>query len=515
MAPAARQFSRRRIAAFIFMVFGMFMAILDIQIVSASLSQIQAGLSASSDEVTWVQTSYLIAEVIMIPLSGFLSRVVSTRVIFTISAGGFTLMSFMCAQSNSINEMIVWRALQGFIGGGMIPTVFASAFTIFPRDKQPIISPIIGLVATLAPTIGPTIGGYLTDWFSWHWLFLVNIIPGIIVTSASWLLIDFDEADWSLLTHFDYFGLLTMAGFLGALEYALEEGPSKDWLESTPVTLAIVVSAVSAVLFFWRVFTAKQPIVDLTTFRDRNFATGTIFGFVLGIGLYGLTYIYPVYLAVVRGYSSLMIGKTMFVTGLCMFVTAPFAGRLMTKIDPRIMIATGFVLFALGTYQASFVTVDWDFYELLWPQVFRGVGLMLSMVPINTLALGTMPPQKIKNASGLFNLMRNLGGAVGLALINTLLDDRMDLHLQRLRESVIWGRQAAEDRLSELTRAFASRGSDAALAATKELAMIVRRQAEVMALADVFLALTAIFIGCVGLAAFMRKPAAVAGGGGH
>ena len=189
------------------MVFGMFMAILDIQIVSASLSQIQAGLSASSDEVTWVQTSYLVAEVIMIPLSGFLSRVVSTRVIFTISAGGFTLMSFMCAHANSIEEMILWRALQGFIGGGMIPTVFASAFTIFPRDKQPFIAPIIGLVATLAPTIGPTVGGYLTDWFSWHWLFLVNLGPGIIVTIAAWLLIDFDEPDYSLLTHFDYVGL--------------------------------------------------------------------------------------------------------------------------------------------------------------------------------------------------------------------------------------------------------------------------------------------------------------------
>ena len=184
-APAAGQpgyavphFSIKRLAAFIFMVFGMFMAILDIQIVSASLSQIQAGLSASSDEVTWVQTSYLIAEVVMIPLSGFLSRMFSTRLVFTISAGGFTLMSFMCAQAGSINEMILWRALQGFIGGGMIPTVFASAFTIFPRSKQPFIAPIIGLVATLAPTIGPTVGGYLTDWFSWHWLFLVNIGPG-------------------------------------------------------------------------------------------------------------------------------------------------------------------------------------------------------------------------------------------------------------------------------------------------------------------------------------------------
>jgi DHA2 family multidrug resistance protein len=179
------------------------------------------------------------------------------------------------------------------------------------------------------------------------------------------------------------------------------------------------------------------------------------------------------------------------------------------------MIATGFVFFAIGTYQASFVSIDWDFWELLWPQIFRGVGLMLSMVPINNLALGTMPPHKIKNASGLFNLMRNLGGAVGLALINTLLDKRMDLHLERLRESVTWGRQVAVDTLSNMTAALASRGSDAELAATRQLALVVRRQAEVMALADVFLALTVIFLATVGFAAFMRRPVAVGGGGGH
>ena len=307
-----------------------------------------------------------------------------------------------------------------------------------------------------------------------------------------------------------------MAGFLGAMEYALEEGPSKDWFESQPVTIAILISAVSGVAFFWRMATARQPIVDLTAFRDRNFWAGSMFAFVLGIGLYGLTYIYPVYLAVVRGYSSLMIGKTMFVTGLCMFFTAPLAGRLMNRVDPRIMIAAGFVSFAVGTYQASFVTVDWDFWELLWPQVFRGVGLMLAMVPINNLALGTMPPQKIKNASGLFNLMRNLGGAVGLALINTLLDKRMDLHLERLRESVTWGRRVAEDTLANMTAAMAARGSEAQLAATRQLALIVRRQAEVMALADVFLTLTILFLGCVGLAALMRRPAAAGGpGGGH
>ena len=177
--PRAAQVSRRRTFAFFCMVFGMFMAILDIQIVSASLAEIQAGLSASADEISWVQTSYLIAEVIMIPLSGFLSRVLSTRRLFAISAGGFTLRACLCATATTIDQMIVYRALQGFIGGGMIPTVFAAAFTIFPRRAAAIISPMIGLVATLAPTIGPTVGGYLTDLFSWHWLFLVNVVPGI------------------------------------------------------------------------------------------------------------------------------------------------------------------------------------------------------------------------------------------------------------------------------------------------------------------------------------------------
>jgi MFS transporter, DHA2 family, multidrug resistance protein len=517
-APALAQSEAldiRKLFAFIFMVFGMFMAILDIQIVSASLSEIQAGLSASSDEVTWVQTAYLVAEVIMIPLSGFLSRAFSTRYVFVASAAGFTLMSFFCASASSINEMIFWRALQGFIGGGMIPTVFASAYTIFPRSKQPLVAPIIGLVATLAPTIGPTVGGYLTDAFSWHWLFLVNIIPGIIVSTASWFLIDFDEPDLSLLKRFDWAGLAGMAVFLGALEYALEEGPSKDWFESAPVTTAIVASAFGAMLFFWRAFRAYQPIVDLSAFRDRNFWTGSLFSFVLGIGLYGLTYIYPVYLASVRGYSSLMIGQTMFVTGVCMFIMAPISGRLMGKVDPRLMIAIGFAGFGLGTLQASYITQDWDFWELLVPQILRGFSLMLCMVPINNLALGTMPPQRIKNASGLFNLTRNLGGAVGLALINTLLDKRMDLHIARLHEAVSWGRRTADETMAQLTAALASRGSDAALAATKQLSLMARRQAEVMALGDVFLALTVIFFALVALAPMMRKPQMMGGGGGH
>ncbi len=368
-AEAEPQVTARRVVAFFAMVFGMFMAILDIQIVSASLSEIQAGISASADEIPWVQTSYLIAEVIMIPLSGFLSRALSTRYLFVISSAGFTLMSVLCSTASSVEEMIVWRALQGFIGGGMIPTVFASAFSIFPKDKQNVISPVIGLVATLAPTIGPTVGGYLTDLYSWHWLFLVNVVPGIAVTAVTWFLIDFDKPNFKLLEQFDWPGFISMAGFLGALEYILEEGPAKSWFDSGEIAAGTAISAICGVLFFARVLTAKMPVVDLSTFKDRNFWTGSLFAFVLGVGLYGLTYLYPVYLARVRGYSALQIGETMFITGLCMFLMAPVSGQLMKRgADPRLMLAIGFTGFAVGTYQVSMMTKDWDFNELLIPQ---------------------------------------------------------------------------------------------------------------------------------------------------
>src|SRR5262249_40900203 len=236
----------RRLLCVPAMVFGMFMAILDIQIVSASLTEIQAGLAASSDEISWVQTAYLTAEVVAIPLSGFLSRALGTRTLFAISAAGFTAASFMCGLSTSIGEMIVWRAIQGFIGGGMIPTVFATAYIIFPPSRQSVIPPLIGLVPTLAPTIGPTVGRYLTDALSWHWLFFINVVPGIAVTIATLILVDFDKPNFKLLEHFDWWGLLSMAGFLGALEYVLGEGPRNDWPQDDNIALFSGLSAGSA-----------------------------------------------------------------------------------------------------------------------------------------------------------------------------------------------------------------------------------------------------------------------------
>jgi len=512
VAGSADRLDPKRVLAFVAMCFGMFMAFLDIQIVSASLSEIQAGLSASADEIPWVQTSYLIAEVVAIPLSGFLSRALGTRTLFAISAAGFTFASVMCGLSSSINSMILWRALQGFIGGGMVPTVFASAYLIFPGARQKMVAPVVGLIATLAPTVGPTVGGYVTEAMSWHWLFFINIIPGIIVTVAALVLIDFDKPDYSLLDNFDWTGLISMAGFLGALEYVLEEGPRNDWFDDNVIVVFALVSALSAVIFFWRVLTARVPIVDLRAFTNRNFAVGTLFTFVLGIGLYGLTFIYPLYLAEVRGYNAQMIGETMFVSGVAMFLTAPIAGQLAQRFDPRYTLIGGFLLFALGTWQMTSVTHDWDFWELLWPQIFRGIGLMLAIVPVTNTALGTLPPDRVKNASGLFNLTRNLGGAIGLAVINTQLNDRLDLHLARLHETVNWSRGVATETLANMASRFP--GSDAQAKALKEMMGLVRQQAIVMSFADVFLMLTVLFVGLAALGIVMKKPQAAAGGGG-
>ena len=374
-APAALPpLDKRRLVTFIFMVFGMFMAILDIQIVSASLSEIQAGLSASADEISWVQTSYLIAEVIMIPLSGMLSRVLSTRWMFTISAGGFTLMSVACASATSIEQMIVFRALQGFIGGGMIPTVFASAYTIF-RGRQS---------DDLAGDRPRRHAG--ADHRADHRrlphrpVLLALAVPGQRRAghhghrgrlAADRLRRAGSRAAEALRLGRPAF----MAVMLGALEYVLEEGPGDDWFQDDLILLLAVVGAVAAVGFFWRAFNAKEPIVDLGAFADRNFAAGCAFSLIMGVGLYGLTYLYPVYLARVRGYSALQIGETMFVTGLCMFFMAPVAGKLMRVLDPRVMLAMGFVGFGAGTWIVTGLTKDWDFWELLLPQICRGVSL--------------------------------------------------------------------------------------------------------------------------------------------
>src|SRR5438067_6309045 len=245
------------------MVVGLFMAIMDVQIVTSSLTQIQGGLSASTDEISWVQTSYLIADVVMVPLSGTLSRLLSTRVLFVTAALGFTAASALCATAPNLGQMIVYRAFPGFSGGATMPLVFPVVYTKFRMPQLATLMVLISLILNLSSTLGPTIGGFLTDTFSWHWLFLVNLSPGIAVAVAVWLLIDIDKPDRSLLRYFDLYGLVLVALFLGCLQYALQECPRWDWLADKPIVAAVLMSSIASVLFFWRVLTYRQPIVDL------------------------------------------------------------------------------------------------------------------------------------------------------------------------------------------------------------------------------------------------------------
>ena len=506
-AADAPPLTARTLIGFFAMAFGMFMAILDIQIVSASLAEIQAGLSASQDEITWVQTSYLIAEVVMIPLSGYLSRLLSTRLLFVISASSFTVMSLLCATSTSIEEMMIFRALQGFLGGAMIPTVVAGSYIMFGQGRAAGISVIVGLVATLAPTIGPTVGGYLTHALSWHWLFLINVPIGIAITITVWSLVDLDKPNWKLLQGFDFAGLALMAVFLGSVEYVLEEGARKNWFEDETIEMLTVVSVIAAAGFFLRVLSAKNPIVNLRVFRDRNFSLGTSYGFILGIGLYGLVYLMPAFLGRVRGYNSLQIGEMLFITGMCQFIAAPIAGLLARRFDTRFVLVGGLSMMAISSYMLSFVTSDWSFNEFLLPQILRGAGLMFCMVPANVIAMSAQSGDQLKDASGLYNLMRNLGGALGLAVLNTQLTDRLAFHYERLSESVSAGRAVAEDALAGLTARFSDlMPGDAATGALKTLSGFVRQQAATMAFADCFLLVAIIYALAIFTVPLLGKP---------
>jgi DHA2 family multidrug resistance protein len=272
------------------------------------------------------------------------------------------------------------------------------------------------------------------------------------------------------------------------------------------VAVCAWICGISAIAFFWRVLTAEEPIVDIRTFSNRNFAIGCLLQFCIGIGLYGLTYMYPRYLSEVRGYSALMIGETMFVSGVTMFLMAPIVGRLMLKVDLRYIIAAGLIIFGLGSWQMTWITRDYDFYELLMPQILRGIGMMFAMIPTNNIALGTLAPERVKNASGLFNLMRNLGGAVGLAIINQVLNERTDLHISRLQERVTWGNATATETLNMFTQRLQGMG-DAALMAMKQLSQIVHRQAVVMGYGDAFFMLTLFYFGLSVLVLLLKKPA--------
>ncbi len=420
---------------FIAMCVGMFMAILDVQVVATSLPTIQSALDIDPDQMSWIQTVYLIAEVVAIPLTGFLTRVLTMRWLFVTSLSMFVLASAGCAASTSFPQLLCWRVLQGFSGGTLIPAVFSAVFLLFPERRQALATTIAGVLAVLAPTVGPIVGGWLTNSYSWHWLFLINVVPGSLAALVAARSLPREQVSLLQLRRIDAVGLVSMALSLISLEIGLKGAPTSGWLSIDSLAL-FGVSTLAGTLFISRTLSIASPLVNLRNFQDWNFLIGSTLSFVLGIGLFGSVYMMPVFLAFVRGHNALEIGLTMLVTGIAQLCTAPIAVALEKRTDPRLLSAAGFILFAAGMAMSAWQDPRSDYDAMFWPQIIRGIAIMFCLLPPTRLALGNLSPERVPDASGLFNLMRNLGGAIGIALIDTIIYTRSEPLTQQLWQSL-------------------------------------------------------------------------------
>lgn len=500
----------KAVIPFALMCVGMFVALLDIQIVASSLQDIGGGLSAAQDQISWVQTAYLIAEIIVIPLSGWLTRVFSTRWLFTASATGFTLASMLCGIAWNIDSMIVFRALQGLLGASMIPIVFTSSFHYFQGHRRVYAAAVIGTIASVAPTLGPVIGGYITDALNWHWLFYINLVPGTAVAVAVPLLVKIDESDLSLLKEVDYIGIVLMAVGLGTLEYFLEEGTRWNWFSDRTITACAWIAALSLGAFIVRSLMVKNPVVDFAALGNRNFALGCFLSFVTGIGIFSTIYLTPLFLGYVRGFSAWQTGIAVFSTGAASIVGVPIYIALARKFDLRWIMMFGLALFGLSMWSFSFITHDWGGDQLLLPQILRGFPQVFCVAPSVTLGLGSLPPARLKYASGLFNMMRNLGGAVGIAVCGAALNIRTNFHFAALASNLTDAHAPVTGLLAGVTRRLTmTLGSPVAghQAALKELWQLTYREAQTLSYADAFRIIMVAFVIATCLVPLLRKVA--------
>jgi DHA2 family multidrug resistance protein len=481
------------------MVLGQFMAMLDIQIVASSLTQIQSGISATNDEISWVQTIYLLAEVVIMPLTAYLTKMWGTRLFYVISCVGFVLASIGTGLSSSVGTMIGFRAVQGVFAGAMIPPIFATAMTVFPPERRLTANVTVGLIVTLAPTIGPTLGGHLTDLLSWRWLFFINVPVGCLVVFLVTRYANFDKGDPSLSKGIDWWGLGLMSVFLLSMQYVLEEGAGDSWFQDDVILWLSVTAALSGVAFIWRQLVYWQPIVSLKPFRDRNFSLSMLMTFVTGVSLFGGTFLMPIFLGQVRGYSSAEIGTTMLVSGLTMFLGAPVFGRLVRVLDARFAMVFGFALAAWAIQLGVRVTDQWGFWEFFTLQVVRGVGTMIAMIASQQLSVATLPVTMMKDASGLINLTRNVAGAIGLAVLTTILSHQNAVHFNDLASAVSQANPTSQEMYNGLVQMMTAGGmADPEGGARKAFAMMMHRQAAVLSFGDCFGVLS---LGCWAAAA--------------
>ncbi|HEX2885608.1 MDR family MFS transporter [Vineibacter terrae] len=509
-APADKASATRTWIAVVGATLGAFMAVLNIQIVNASLADIQGAIGAGIDDGGWISTSYLVAEIIVIPLSAWLAQVFSVRVYLLCNAVLFLLFSVACAAAQDLQQMILLRAVQGFSGGVLIPMAFTIIITYLPKPKQPVGLALFALSATFAPAIGPTIGGYLTENWGWQYIFYVNLVPGALMVGMLWASLEKTPMRLAMLRQGDWPGIITMAIGLGALQTVLEEGNKDDWFGSPYIVRLSAVAATALLLFLWIELTTKKPLLNLRLLLRRNFGLGIVASFLLGIALYGSVFILPVYLSRIQGYNAEQIGMVLAWTGLPQLLLIPLVPRLMKHLDARLVIVVGFALFAASNFMNVDMTGNTAADQLLLPNIVRAVGQALVFAPLSAIATAGIEAANAGSASALFNMMRNLGGAVGIATLQTFLTKREQFHSNVLVQSVTLFEEATRTRIAELTDYFLRHGvSDQATAwhrAVIAVGQIVRRQANIMAFSDTFFLLGVSLLVALTAVLLLRRP---------
>jgi DHA2 family multidrug resistance protein len=517
MAAEKTVTSREWLALFGVML-GAFMAVLDIQITNSSLKDIAGAIGSSIDEGSWISTAYLVAEIVIIGASGILAATFSIKNYLLFSATGFLIFSVLCAFCGNLQELIICRALQGLTGGALIPLAFSTVLVLLPKSKQSIGLAIFGVTATFGPSIGPSIGGWLTDNYGWQWIFFINIPPGIALIAIVWTCLKPDPMKLELMRDMDYFGIAAMAIGLGSLEYVLEEGERKDWFGNVYIFRFAWIAGIFITLFFIRELTARKPFLNLSLFRHRSFTLSCVIQMALGLGLYGTVFIVPEYLASVQGYSASEIGNTLIWVGIPQLFILPFVPKIIKVIDIRIVIAFGAFLFATSCFMNAFLDPDYARPQFVFANIVRALGQPLMLVPLLSLATADIPPQESGSASALFNMMRNLGGSMGIALLSTLVTNREHLHSVRIGSSVTAGSPDLAPRLSSLTQMLLMKGLDPVTASRTALKILngsVSEQAFLLAYGDAFYVIGAVMGASAFLLLFVKKPRKISTAAAH
>ncbi len=517
-APAPRASTKEWIAVLACMI-GAFMAILNIQITNASLLDIEGGIGTGVDNGAWVSTAYLIGEIIVIPLTAFLSRVFSFRRYLLVNAILFPVFSIGCAFAHDLGSMIVLRGLQGFAGGILIPMAFTIVLTKLPKAQQPTGLALFALAVTFAPAIGPTIGGYLTENYGWQTVFFINVAPSAVMVAALFLTLEKSPMRLDLLREGDWAGIVTMAIGLAALQTVLEEGNKDDWLASPLIFCLAIVAAAFLTAFVWIELTVKKPLVHLRLLARRNFGVGVLANVLVGVALFGSVYILPQYLGQVQRYNAEQIGQVLAWTGLPQLLLIPLVPRLMKRFDARYIAFVGVALFAASCFMNATLSLDTAGDQLLIPNIVRAIGQALIITPISAITTASIAPSEAGAASGLSNMMRNLGGAVGTATLATVLTKREQFHSNIIGQSVTLARDEVRQRLDQLTGYFQSHGVTDHAAATHNavvyLGNVVRRQALIMGFSDTFVVIGVVLAIAAFALLLARKPQGAAGAGAH